>query len=314
MTSVAVAENGIRLSGNGNNTWCHVLGHPWHGEHNDVPERDVSVAYFTTLGASLLRGRYFHESDNASAPSVAIINRAFEKHYFPQEDALGKQIVEHGTPPRNIQIIGIVDDIREGPLDSAIPPVLYRPFDQSPDNYFTLVVRTSQNERPLLPLLATAIREIDPSIVPLKGMFMTARIQDSPSAYLHRSLAWLVGGFAAMALLLGVVGLYGVVAYSVSKRSREIGIRIALGAQPRSIYELILREAGRLIAFGIALGVACSVSAAGLMRSLLFGVRSWDVPTLAAVAGVLSMAALLASLIPAHRAASVDPVESLRAE
>jgi macrolide transport system ATP-binding/permease protein len=291
-----------------------VLGRPWHGEHNDVPKRDVSDGYFTTLGARLLHGRYFSETDNASAPSVAIINSAFGKRYFPDEDAVGKQIVEHGTPPRNIQIIGIVDDIREGPLDSAIPAVLYRPFDQSPDNYFSLVVRTSQDERPLLPLLAATIREIDPAIVPLKGMTMTARIQDSPSAYLHRSLAWLVGGFAVMALLLGVVGLYGVVAYSISQRSREIGIRIALGAQPRSIYELILREAGRLIALGIVLGVACSVGAAGLMRGLLFGIRSWDVPTLAAVAGVLSMAALLASLIPARRAASVNPVESLRAE
>ena len=245
---------------------------------------------------------------------MAIINRAFANHYFPDEDAVGKQIVEHGTPPTNIQIVGIVDDIREGPLDSEIPPVLYRPFDQSPDNYFTLVVRTAQDERPLLPLLAATIREIDRAIVPLKGMTMTARIQDSPSAYLHRSLAWLVGGFAAMALLLGVVGLYGVVAYSVSQRSREIGIRIALGAQPGSIYELILREAGRLIALGIVLGAGCSVGAAGLMRGLLFGIRSWDVPTLAVVAGVLSTAALLASLIPARRAASINPVESLRAE
>jgi ABC-type antimicrobial peptide transport system permease subunit len=117
-----------------------------------------------------------------------------------------------------------------------------------------------------------------------------------------------------MALVLGVVGLYGVVAYSVSQRSREIGIRIALGAQSRSIYELILGEAGRLIAGGIVLGVGCSAGAAGLMRGLLFGIRSWDVPTLAVVAGVLSTAALLASLIPARRAASVNPMESLRAE
>jgi ABC-type antimicrobial peptide transport system permease subunit len=104
-------------------------------------------------------------------------------------------------------------------------------------------------------LLAAAIREIDPAIVPIKGMTMTARTQDSPSAYLHRSLAWLVGGFAAVALLLGVVGLYGVVAYSVSRRDREIGIRIALGSQPRAIYELILGEAARL-ALGTVLGVA----------------------------------------------------------
>ena len=143
---------------------------------------------------------------------------------------------------------------------------------------------------------------------------MVELISDSQSAYMHRSSAWLVGGFAVLALLLGVVGLYGVVAYSVSQRTREIGIRMALGAQSRSVYQLILKEAGRLIAVGLAIGLACSVGAATLMRGLLFDVRSWDVPTLAAVAVVLAVAALLASFIPARRAASLDPVETLRAE
>jgi ABC-type antimicrobial peptide transport system permease subunit len=123
-----------------------------------------------------------------------------------------------------------------------------------------------------------------------------------------------VGGFAALALLLGVIGLYGVVAYSVSMRTREIGVRMALGAQPRAVYRLILEEAGWLVAFGIAIGLVLSVAAATLMRGLLFGVRSWDVPTLAAVAGVLGISALLASFIPARRAASVNPVDALRAD
>jgi ABC-type antimicrobial peptide transport system permease subunit len=199
-------------------------------------------------------------------------------------------------------------------LDTAIPPVLYRPFNQSTDTYLGLVVRTSQAEGSLLPALAATIRQIDPGIVTIGGMAMTDRIDDSASAYIHRSLAWLVGGFAALALLLGVVGLYGVVAYSVSQRNREIGIRMALGAQPRSVYRLILKEAGWLTAFGILMGLVCSVAAATLMRGLLFGIRSWDVATLAAVAGVLGISAMLASFIPARRAASVNPVEALRAE
>ena len=143
---------------------------------------------------------------------------------------------------------------------------------------------------------------------------MNDRINDSPSAYMHRSSAWLVGGFAILALLLGVVGLYGVIAYSVSQRTREIGIRMALGGQPSSIYKLVLKEAGWLTAFGLGLGLVFSVLAATLMRGLLFGVSSWDVPTLAAVAVVLCVSALLASYIPARRAASVNPVEALRAE
>jgi ABC-type antimicrobial peptide transport system permease subunit len=131
---------------------------------------------------------------------------------------------------------------------------------------------------------------------------------------LHRSSAWLVGAFAALALLLGVVGLYGVIAYSVSQRTREIGIRMALGAQRASVYRLILKEAGWLTAAGIGIGLACSIGAAMLMRSLLFGVRSWDVETMAGVAVVLGISAFFASYIPARRAASVNPVEALHTE
>jgi ABC-type antimicrobial peptide transport system permease subunit len=143
---------------------------------------------------------------------------------------------------------------------------------------------------------------------------MRERINQSPSAYLHRTSAWLVSGFAFVALLLGIVGLYGVVAYSVSQRTREIGIRMALGAERGNVYGLIMGEAGRLTLAGLAGGLVCSLAAAVLMRRLLFGVTSWDLPTLAAVAGLLASAALLASFLPARRAASVNPVDALRAE
>jgi ABC-type antimicrobial peptide transport system permease subunit len=143
---------------------------------------------------------------------------------------------------------------------------------------------------------------------------MAARVAETQTAYLHRSAAWLVGGFAALALLLGVVGLYGVIAYSVSQRTREIGVRMALGAQRASVYRLILQEAGWLTLSGIAAGVACSIGAATLIRSLLFGVTTWDLSTLGAVAGLLAVCAMLASYFPARRAASVNPVEALRAE
>jgi ABC-type antimicrobial peptide transport system permease subunit len=148
----------------------------------------------------------------------------------------------------------------------------------------------------------------------LSTQTMNDQIQLSPSAYLHRSSAWLVGGFAALALLLGVVGLYGVIAYSVGQRTREIGVRIALGAARRSVYQLILGEAGWLTAIGIVSGLVCSVALATLMRGLLFSVNSWDGPTLTAVAVVLGGAALLASYLPARRAASINPVEALRTE
>jgi macrolide transport system ATP-binding/permease protein len=166
----------------------------------------------------------------------------------------------------------------------------------------------------VLPTLSAAVRQIDPGIGISNETSMTARINDSQTAYLHRSSAWLVAGFAGLALLLSTVGLYGVIAYSVSQREREIGVRMALGAQRASVYQLILREAGRLAAWGIAGGILCSLAAATLLRSVLFGVQSWDIATLAAVTFVLTLSALLASYIPARRAASINPVEALRAE
>lgn len=312
--SAGITTNGLPLTGNSNTTWFRVPGRPYHGDHEETPERDVSPGYFTTLGAKLLRGRYFREAEDGSKPHVVIINQAFARQYFPGEDALGKHLNDLATPPVPMEIVGVVEDIRVGPLDLAIPPVLYIPFNQSTDHYFGVVVRTSQAERPLLAVLSATIRQIDSDIVPLGGMTMADRIHESPSAYMHRSSAWLVGGFAALAWLVGLVGLYGVVAYSVSQRTREIGVRMALGAQPGSVYQLILNEAGRLAAVGIVIGLVCSVGAATMMRGLLFGVQSWDAPTLAAVAVALGVSALLASYIPARRAASVNPIEALRAE
>jgi len=309
--SVGISSD-LPVNGWGDTTWLRILGRPWHGEHNEMPERDVSSGYFTTLGATLLGGRYFTEAEDASKPRVAIINQAFVRQYFPGEDAIGKQLSFLSDPPKPIEIVGIVEDIKEGPLDTTNRPVLYIPFNQSAGNYFNVVVRTLQSGPSLLPTVAATIHQIDPGIVTGGETTMSALINES--AYLHRSSAWLVGGFAALALLLGVVGLYGVVAYSVSQRTREIGVRMALGAQRSSVYRLILKEAGWLTAVGIAVGLACAVAAATLMRGLLFGVRSWDVPTLAAVAAVLAVAALLASYIPARRAASISPVEALRAE
>jgi macrolide transport system ATP-binding/permease protein len=199
-------------------------------------------------------------------------------------------------------------------LDAAPRAALYRPFNQSPANNFAVLVRTAQDETAILPNLSATIHQIDPVMAIYGPMTMGQKIHDAPSTYLHRSSAWLVGGFAVMALLLGAVGLYGVIAYSVSQRTREIGVRMALGAQRGSVYRLILNEAGRLIVLGVTFGLAGSVGAAMLMRKLLFGVLPWDAPTLAGVAVVLAGSALLASYIPARRAASVSPVEALRVE
>jgi predicted permease len=294
-------------------TSFHTAGQPNQGEQNEVLHRQVSSGYFATLEARLLRGRDFRDGENASQPFVAIVNRAFASKYF-QGDAIGKQIYYDWRPQVPIQIIGVVEDIKEGPLEGATLPVLYVPFDQKPVDWFAVLVRTSQSEASLLPNMVSTIHGIDPFISISDGGTITEKIYQSPSAYMHRSAAWLVGTFALAAFLLSVVGLYGVIAYSVAQRTREIGVRMALGAERGAVHRLILKEAGWLIVLGIIVGFVCSLAAASLLRSLLFGVRSWDAPTLLGVAAVLAIAALLASYIPARRAASVNPVEALRAE
>ncbi len=310
--SAGVASR-IALSGDGDTDWIRFVGRPYNGEHNEVNERDVSSGYFTALGASLLRGRYFDDAEDGSKPRVVIINQALAAKYFPNEDPIGKQFGDDGLNPKTIRtIVGIVNDIREGALDSQIWPTEYIPFDQSPDSSFGLVVRTSQDEASLLPTLAATLRGIDRRIATRFAMTMNDRLNTATD--LQRSSAWIVGGFAALALLLSVVGLYGVVAYSVSRRTREIGVRMALGAHRNGVCRLILKEAGWLAALGIVIGLVCSVAAATLMRKLLFGVQSWDLATLAAVAVILGAAALLAGYLPARRAASVNPMEALRAE
>jgi macrolide transport system ATP-binding/permease protein len=291
-----------------------VAGRPWNGEHNTVPDRNVSSGYLRTLGATVLRGRCFTElEDDPSKPGTVVINQTFANQYFPGEDPIGRQLAYEGSRDR-MEIIGIVKDIKEGQLDTANRAAIYTPFTRGWFRSFNLVVRAGQGERALFPELTAAIHRIDPGIATDYEMTMSDMIDDSQSAYLHRSSAWVVGGFALVALVLGVVGLYGVIAYSVSQRTREVGIRMALGADRSSVYQLILKEAAWLTAVGIVIGLACSVAAAGLMRGLLFGVEAWDLPTLIAVAVVLGIASILASYIPARRAVSVNPVAALRAE
>ena len=299
----------------GNTMWIRVVGRPFNGEHNEVQYREVTAGYFTTLEARLLRGRYFSDQDDASTPPVVIINQALARQYFAGEIAVGKQLLYVSASSQTpMEVVGIVDDIKESALDTATPPTMYVAFDQDPTSGFTVAVRTWQAEQSVLPALTTAIHEIDPGISTFGGTGMTQAVNDSQAAYVRRSSAALVGGFATLAWVMVVVGLYGVVAYSVSQRTREIGVRMALGARRSSVYRLILGEAGWLIGAGIGIGLVSSIAAATVIRGLLFGVRAWDVPTLAVVATVLGMSALVASYIPASRAASVNPVDALRAE
>ena len=314
VTSAALADV-LPLSYNGNTDWIRFVGRDYNGEHNEVNQRAVTPNYFRTLQARLLRGRTFTDAEDLSKPKVVVVNQTLAQRYFPGEDPIGQRFGDTTLDPKSIkEIVGVVEDIREGPLDSEIWPAYYFSLNQYPDNAFSVVVRTSQAEQSLISTVSDAIRRIDSRINVSNETTMTERVSNAPTVYLRRSATWLVGAFAAVALLLGVVGLYGVIAYSVSQRTREIGVRIALGAQRGSVYRLILKEAGALALAGIVIGTGCAVITASLMRKLLFGTPPWDIATLLCVAAVLGGSALLASFLPARRAASVDPISALRAE
>ncbi len=300
---------------NCNTDWIRIAGKPFHGEHNEVNHRNVTAGYLATLRAPLLRGRMFTEADDGHSPNVVIINQALVRKYFGNENPIGQKIGDDDLSPNSMrEVVGVFGDVREGALDADIWPTLYVPIQQSQDSDFTLVVRSSGDEAALLPTLVSALHRIDPGLGVYNEYTMSQRIELTPTALLHRFSTWLVVGFAAIALALGMVGLYGVIAYSVSSRTREIGIRMAVGAQRSAIYRMVLSQAARLTGLGAGIGIVCSAASSLLIRDLLFGVKALDAPTLAGVAILLGAAAMAASFYPAHRAASLNPMNALREE
>jgi predicted permease len=315
--SVSVARHVPVANGAGGNTTFQIVGRPdtgtGNGSNNEASARAVSVGYFATIRARLARGRSFAETDDAARPLVVIVNRAFAQKYFAGEDVLGKQIrYDSSLPP--VTIVGQIEDMREAALDGETPPTIYSPFAQDPDPSFFVVARTVNDPRGSLKSIEATLRGMAPGIMIYSAETMQQRINDTQAAALHRASAWLVGGFAALALVLGIVGLYGVIAYSVSQRTREIGVRMALGAERSAVARMVLGEAGRLATVGIGAGVVCAVGAATLMRSMLYGVVPWDGETLVAVAAVLAGGAMIASYLPARRASGVNPMDALRTE
>jgi macrolide transport system ATP-binding/permease protein len=316
---ISAADSGqlAVATGEGYTQWFahfRVVGRAYLTEGDEARQNWVSVGYFETLRAKLLQGRYFTEQDDASRPPVAILNRTMVQQVFAGEDPLGKTVVDEYDPDRPIKVVGVVDDIKDGALDMKSPAAVYLALSQNPTSDFYVTLRTSQPPQTMLPSMVNVVHQVDPGLIADDQDTMTGRINDSQSAYLHSSAAWIVGAFASLALLLGTIGLYGVIAYSVGQRTREIGVRMALGAQRPAVYQLILKETCWLTMLGIAGGILGSAVTASLLRSMLFGVSPWDTGTMLGVVCVLAAATLLASYLPARRAASINPNEALRAE
>ncbi len=274
----------------------------------------VSPGYFKMMGIPLLRGRDFTWGDAAGAPMVAIVNEATARRYWPGQEAIGKRLRwGHGDRAPWLTVIGVVGDVRYREIQS-VKSDLYVPFLQDPHWAMDLMVRTSGDPLSVAPSVTAAVQAIEPDQPVAKITTMEQAVADSVARPRLRTL--ILGTFAALALLLAAVGLYGIIAYSVAQRSHEIGIRMALGADRNAVLGMVLRQALALTLAGLAAGLllAMAVGATGWITELLYGVRSIDLLTFAVVPLVLITVSIAASLLPARRATRVDPLVALRYE
>lgn len=296
----------------GNSGGFEIAGSRYAGEGESpyAEIRVVSPGYFGSMGIPLLRGRDFAPRDDLEAPAVALVNEALAQRYFPGEDPVGRQI-QRGD--ERIEIVGVVGSVRQAGLDREPLPELYIPYAQlASTREMTLVVGTGSEPMALAPAVRRAIRKVAPQQVVYAVQPMRSIISESFSD--RRLALWLLGAFAVVALSLAVTGIYGIISYSVAQRTREFGIRLALGAGRDGVSRMVVWQGARLAAIGIAIGLPAAYLLTRLLAGLMYGVGSADALTYAGVALVLATVALVASYLPAHRAARVSPMEAFRAD
>jgi len=307
----------VPLSGGGNSIRFIIEGQPVEtGHENECDIREISNNYFAVMKIPVVAGRAFDDSaDSATAPNHVIVNQAWVKEYFHGENPIGKRVKFTFSPTQPYrEIVGVVGNIADAQLDSPEQPALFLPFTQDANSYINYIVRAAGNPASVLGGIRTALRGMDPQLFPIQPLTMEEIIGQSPSVFLRRYPSYLIGSFAGLALILAMIGLYGLISYSVSQRTRELGIRIALGAQERDVMRLVMGQGARLTVIGVAVGIVAGLALTQLMRSLLFGVSAADPFTFADVVVVLTIVALAACYIPARRAMRTDPMVALRYE
>src|SRR5689334_11023124 len=276
--------------------------------------RLVSSGYFAAMGIPLLRGRTFDASDQVNAPNAAVVSQSFVKKYFPNEEVIG-QTIQFGNMDsdlRLLHVVGVVGDVHDNGVDVAVGPTVYgNSLQRLPSSTFNIVARATVEPGTLVPVMRETVRSLD-SQLPLK--FRTLDQVFSSSLDQRRFSLVIFGVFGVAALLLAALGIYGVTAYVVTQRTREIGIRMALGAKMSDVLKMVLRSAMTLVVIGTAVGLAGAYAVTRVMSNLLFEVTPTDFLTFVAVPAVLLLVALLACLIPARRATKVDPLITLRYE
>ncbi|HEV3469188.1 MAG TPA: ABC transporter permease [Pyrinomonadaceae bacterium] len=272
----------------------------------------VGPGYLRTMGTPLLRGREFAEADRAGAPGVAVVSEALADALWPGQDALGKRLSFEGTRGPFLEVVGVARDVKYRSLGDAARPYLYLPVLQSYEPRMTLVVRTEGEPQALAGAVREQVRALDANL-PVADV-RTLGEQLALSLLPSRAAAWTLGGFGLLALALAAIGIYGVVSYAVAQRTREIGVRVALGAQRRDVLRLVMGEGMLVVGLGVAAGLLLSLAATRVVAGFLYGVGATDPLTFAGVPLLLGAIALAAGYLPARRAAKVDPAVALRHE
>jgi putative ABC transport system permease protein len=279
------------------------------GERDETRIRPVSPGYFATTGTPVLRGRSLDERDRQGAPGVVLVNEAFARRYFPGRDPLGRTV---SFWDRKREIVGVVRDERFRGLAHESEPAVYPSLLQIPVSDIFLLVRSASSPAAVMPAMRAAVRAVEPDVALFQ--IRTAEELVTESLGSSRFETMLLSLFGAAALLLSALGLYGLLAYSVARRTREIGIRLALGAKRSDLAGMIVREGMSRCLAGLGVGAVAALASTRLLSSLLYGVRPSDPLIFVGVFGTLLAVALAASLLPARRAASVDPWKALRTE
>jgi len=300
----------------GNTTRFIVEGDPVPppGQEIEANFRVTGADYFQTLGIPLIAGRFFDERDKADAPGVVAISKTVADRVFAGRDPVGQRLSYASVNAPPVLIVGVVGDVKITGLDDAIKPVLYYSYLQSPSMTTNLVVRTSADPATLVNVIRDECRTLEPDVALFNVRTIEEMINDAPAAFMRRFPAFLIGIFAAVALLLATIGIYGVVSYSVSQQTHDIGVRMALGARAGDILKMVLKQGLTLALLGLAIGVLAALALTQLLRSLLFEVQTSDPAILLFVAGLLVCVALVACYLPARRATKVDPMIALRYE
>jgi putative ABC transport system permease protein len=277
--------------------------------------RQATPGYFETIGIPLRRGRLFNAGDRDGKQRVAIIDEGMARTFWPGQEALGKRFRMGDFSDKDdrwITVVGVVGSVRHSGLHADPRPQLYRPEAQAPSPALYVVARTTGDPRSLVAAVGAAVHEVDRD-QPISQVRTLEQVV-AESLLARRFNLLLLGLFAGLALALSAVGIYGVTAYSVTQRTREMGLRMALGAQPGGVLRLVVGEAGALVGLGVALGLAAAFGLTRVMASLLYGVGSTDPGTFVAVAVGLTGIAIAAAWLPGMRATRVDPMVALRAE